>query len=77
MARSQCSGVVSWSERSHSVLVARFGDKLVFGEKAVFGSYKLNSVFVGAIYWYVAAMWVLALVIHGRREKPLCTRMYS
>ena len=38
----------------------------------------IHSVLVGAmIYWYAAAMWVLALRIHGRRERPLCRSMLS
>ena len=32
----------------------------------------MSYTLVGAVHWYAAPIWVLALVIHGRRGRPLC-----
>ena len=84
----------------HSVMLARFVEKAVFGSVVLVGatsqqqcwwerrhsifwlswaithsSLVVHSVLVGAIYFVVAAMFVLALVVHGT-ERPLCRKEY-
>ena len=37
-ARNRSSGVVCWWDRSHGALVARFGEKVVFGSRLLVGA---------------------------------------
>ena len=93
LARRPFTGRVCCWQLSCSVTMARFGEKEVLGSRVggsdvtafwwlswarrhFSGVIHVNSV-LGVIYWYVAAMWVPALLLHGRRETSLGRSMFS